>query len=152
MATAANLALAAVVAGTQAGPGYLAVSGWSAGAVGPNLVRLTATTDGAIPRTADQFIHDNVIVVSGPAVTGAVEDDNNSAIFNAGGNRFSANTYYLGSVAASHFSWADADVNWEEWLAFGNDRRGRAEPLNSAAGGLRTTPASGSALLPASSP
>jgi len=62
MATAANLALAAVVAGAQAGPGYLAVSGWSAGAVGPNLVRLTATTNGAIPKSADQFIHDNVIV------------------------------------------------------------------------------------------
>jgi parallel beta helix pectate lyase-like protein len=98
------------------------------------------------------WVHDNVIVMSGPAVTGAVEDDNNSAIFNANGNRFSANTYYLGSVAASHFSWADADVNWEAWLAFGNDRRGRAEPLNSAAGGLRTMPAGGSALLPAISP
>ena len=59
---AANLALAAVVAGAQAGPSYLAVSGWSAGAVGPNLVRLSAATNGAIPKRADQFINDNVIV------------------------------------------------------------------------------------------
>jgi hypothetical protein len=62
MAVAANLAFAAVVAGSQAGPSYLAVSGWSAGAVSPNTVRLSATTDGAIPKRADQFINDNVIV------------------------------------------------------------------------------------------
>ena len=59
---AANLALAAVVAGAQAGPSYLAVSDWSAGAVGPSNVRLSATTNGAIPKRADQFINDNVIV------------------------------------------------------------------------------------------
>ena len=62
IAISANLALAAVVAAAQAGPGYLAVSGWSAGAIGPNLVRLSATTNGAIPKRADQFINDNVIV------------------------------------------------------------------------------------------
>ena len=61
-AVAANLALATVVAGSQAGPSYLAVGGWSADTVGPNLVRLTATTNGAIPKRADQFINDNVIV------------------------------------------------------------------------------------------
>ena len=59
---AANLALAAVVAGAQAGPAYLAVSGWSADAVGPSNVRLSASTNGAIPKRADQFINDNVIV------------------------------------------------------------------------------------------
>ena len=62
IAISANLALAAVVAAAQAGPGYLAVGGWSAGAIGPNLVRLSATTNGAIPKRADQFINDNVIV------------------------------------------------------------------------------------------
>jgi len=61
-AVAANLALAAVVAGAQAGPSYLAVSGWSAGATSPNTVRLSATTNGAIPKQADQFIDDNLIV------------------------------------------------------------------------------------------
>jgi len=61
-ALAANLAFAAIVAGAQAGPSYLAVSGWSAGGIGPNLVRLSATTNGAIPKRADQFINDNVIV------------------------------------------------------------------------------------------
>jgi hypothetical protein len=54
--------VATIVAGSQAGPSYLAVGGWSAGAVGPNLVRLSATTNGAIPKQADQFINDNVIV------------------------------------------------------------------------------------------
>jgi hypothetical protein len=62
LALAANLALTAVVAGAQAGPSYLAVGGWSAGAVGQNLVRLSATTNGSIPKRADQFITDNLIV------------------------------------------------------------------------------------------
>ena len=61
-AVAANLALAAVVAGAEAGPSYLAVSDWSAGATSPNTVRLSASTNGAIPKRADQFINDNVIV------------------------------------------------------------------------------------------
>ena len=62
VALAANLALAAVVAGAQAGPSYLAVSGWGAGATGANLVRLSASANGAIPKRADQFVNDNVIV------------------------------------------------------------------------------------------
>ena len=62
MAIAANLALAAVVAGSQAGPSYLAVGDWSARALSPNTVRVSATTNGAIPKRADQFINDNVIV------------------------------------------------------------------------------------------
>ena len=67
-------------------------------------------------------------------ITGAFDDDNDPAIFNAGGHLFSANTYYLGSLTASSFSWAYAEVNWKRWLAFGNDRRGRAASLDSAAG------------------
>jgi hypothetical protein len=62
IALAGNLALATIVAAAQAGPSYLSVSDWSAGSVGPNLVRLSATTNGAIPKRADQFINDNVIV------------------------------------------------------------------------------------------
>lgn len=62
VAVTANLALAAVVAASEAGPGYLAVSDWSASATSPNTVRLSATTNGAIPKRADQFINDNVIV------------------------------------------------------------------------------------------
>jgi hypothetical protein len=62
LALAGNLALSAVVAGAQAGPSYLAVTGWSADGIGPNLARLSATTDGAIPKRADQFINSNVIV------------------------------------------------------------------------------------------
>lgn len=62
MALAANVALSAVVAAAQAGPSYLAVGGWGAGEAGPNLVRLSATTNGAIPKRADQFVNDNIIV------------------------------------------------------------------------------------------
>lgn len=61
-AVAANLALAAVVAGSQAGPAYLAVGDWSASAQGQNGVRLTATTNGSIPKQPDGFITGNVIV------------------------------------------------------------------------------------------
>ena len=59
---ALNLALVALVAGSQAGPGYLAVQDWSADAQGPNGVRLTATTNGSIPKRPDTFIGSNAIV------------------------------------------------------------------------------------------
>ena len=58
----ANLALAAAVAGSQAGPGYLSVDDWSATAQGTNGVRLTVTTDGSIPKQPDAFINGNAIV------------------------------------------------------------------------------------------
>ena len=61
-ALAANLAFAAIVAGSQAGPGYLAVEDWSAAAQGPNGVRLSVTTDGSIPRQPDAFVGSNAIV------------------------------------------------------------------------------------------
>lgn len=57
-----NLALASMVAASQAGPGYLAVESWSAGMTGPNLARLSATTDGTIPKQADDFIAGTAIV------------------------------------------------------------------------------------------
>jgi hypothetical protein len=62
LALAASLALSTVVAGAQAGPAYLAVTGWSADALSGNVVQLSATTNGAIPRRADDFIAGNVIV------------------------------------------------------------------------------------------
>jgi len=52
----ANFAFAALVAGSQAGPGYLAVEDWGADAQGANGVRLTATADGGIPKQPDAFI------------------------------------------------------------------------------------------------
>jgi hypothetical protein len=61
-ALAANLALAAVVVGSQAGPGYVAVDDWSAAAQGTNGVRLSVTTNGAIPKQPDSFIGANAIV------------------------------------------------------------------------------------------
>lgn len=59
---AASIALSTVVAGAQAGPAYLAVSDWSADQVSMNTVRLSATTNGDIPKRADDFIAGNVIV------------------------------------------------------------------------------------------
>ena len=61
-AVAANLALAAVVAGAQAGPSYLAVADWSADELSGNVAELSATTNGAIPRSPDAFIGENAIV------------------------------------------------------------------------------------------
>ena len=61
-ALVANLAFATIVAGSQAGPGYLAVDDWSATAVGPNAVRLSVTTNGPIPKTPDGFVGSNAIV------------------------------------------------------------------------------------------
>jgi hypothetical protein len=62
VALAASLALSSVVAGAQAGPAYLAVTDWSARALSGNVVQLSATTNGGIPRRADDFIAGNVIV------------------------------------------------------------------------------------------
>jgi hypothetical protein len=61
-AVVASLTIATLVVASQPGPGYLAVNSWSAETVGTNLVRLSATTNGTIPKQADGFIHDNVIV------------------------------------------------------------------------------------------
>ena len=49
-------------AAAEAGPPYLAVDSWSADAIGTNQVRLAATTNGAIPKSPDDFIGSNVIV------------------------------------------------------------------------------------------
>jgi len=57
-----SLATAGIVAGSQAGPGYLAVSDWTASEQGTNGVRLTATTNGSIPKQPDEFIDSNAIV------------------------------------------------------------------------------------------
>lgn len=57
-----NLACAALVAASQAGPAYLAVDSWSAEAASNNTVRLAATTNGAIPKSPDSFISGNAIV------------------------------------------------------------------------------------------
>ena len=59
LALAGNLALAAVVAASQGGPAYLAVGSWSAGALSPDVVRLSASTGGAIPKQPDGFIDSN---------------------------------------------------------------------------------------------
>ena len=57
-----NLAFAALVAASEPGPGYLAVDSWSASAASNNTVRLSATTDGSIPKSPDDFISSNAIV------------------------------------------------------------------------------------------
>jgi hypothetical protein len=62
VALAASLALSTVVAGAQAGPAYLAVNDWSAEALSPMTVQLSASTNAAIPRRADDFIAGNAIV------------------------------------------------------------------------------------------
>jgi hypothetical protein len=46
----------------QPGPAYLAVGTWSAEAQGQNSVRLSATTNGDIPRMTDAFIASQIIV------------------------------------------------------------------------------------------
>lgn len=61
-ALAANLAFAALVAASQGGPAYLAVDSWSAGAASQSTVRLSASTNGTIPKQPDEFIAGNAIV------------------------------------------------------------------------------------------
>ena len=61
VALVATLGGAALVAGSQAGPGYLSVGSWTADAVSSRTVRVSATTNGAIPKQPDSFIAGNVI-------------------------------------------------------------------------------------------
>lgn len=58
---AATFVSATLAAATQAGPPYLAVGGWSAVALNGNIVSLSATTNGTIPKVADEFITENAI-------------------------------------------------------------------------------------------
>jgi hypothetical protein len=59
---ATTLGAATLASASAPGPSYLAVTDWSAAALNGNVVRLSATTDAAIPRRPDAFIGDNVIV------------------------------------------------------------------------------------------
>jgi hypothetical protein len=60
--TVAVLLLVGTVLASQTGPGYLAVQSFAAAANNANSVRLSATTDGAIPRQSDAFIGSELIV------------------------------------------------------------------------------------------
>ena len=71
-------------------------------------------------------VHNNVIAMSGSAVTGAAEDDDHLAIFTANRNRFDDNIYYLDSLFALHFSWVTGNVDWSQWRGYGNDVSGRS--------------------------
>jgi hypothetical protein len=75
------------------------------------------------------WVHDNIITMGPGETTGAVQDTGDPGIFATGRNRFDANTYYLDSLSAPHFSWHDEDLSWSEWRALGNgnDLNGRAE-------------------------
>jgi hypothetical protein len=62
LAIVANLGFAALVMATASGPDYVTVTSWSASAQNANRVRLTATTDGTIPKRPESFINANAIV------------------------------------------------------------------------------------------
>jgi len=72
-------------------------------------------------------VHDNIVTMSAGQSSGAVEDTDDPLIF-TNNNQFEANTYYLHSLAEPHFAWADADLNWNQWRARGQDLNGRAAP------------------------
>lgn len=72
------------------------------------------------------WIHHNEITMVGRQTTGAVEDSGDPTVY-TGNNRFDANTYYLDSLSAPHFTWAGEDVGWSRWRGIGgNDLVGRA--------------------------
>lgn len=73
------------------------------------------------------WVHDNTIAMFAGEITGAVEDDHDSAIFTTDHIRFDANTDYVDSLTGPHFSWDDVDVGWIRWRGYGNDPHGRAE-------------------------
>jgi hypothetical protein len=62
LGTALAFGAVGVAMAAQPGPAYLAVGTWSAEAQGQNSVRLSATTNGDIPRMTDAFIASQIIV------------------------------------------------------------------------------------------
>jgi len=75
------------------------------------------------------WVHDNSVTMSAGQITGAVQDVGDPEIFTGNHNRFESNTYYLESLTKPYFSWADTDLNWNQWRALGNgnDLDGHAE-------------------------
>jgi hypothetical protein len=61
-ALAATLLGAAATLGSSPGPGYAAVTGFSASAQNGNLAKLSVTVDGNIPRQPDTFIGEHAVV------------------------------------------------------------------------------------------
>lgn len=62
LASALALGAFGMASAIQAGPAYLAVGDWYAGAQGNNLATLTATTGGQIPKRPDDFVNGQLIV------------------------------------------------------------------------------------------
>jgi Right handed beta helix region len=73
------------------------------------------------------WVHNNTIAVFAGQTTGAVQDQQDPAVFTTSHLRFDANTYYVSSLTSPHFAWANSDVDWSRWRRYGNDRASRAE-------------------------
>jgi parallel beta-helix repeat protein len=67
-------------------------------------------------------VHDNVITMR-VGETGLAQDVDDDSYFKKRNNRFSGNTYKLGSQDA-YYAWLNESRTIEEWLAFGHDKTG----------------------------
>jgi parallel beta-helix repeat protein len=67
-------------------------------------------------------VHDNAITMS-MGETGLAQDIDDDSYFKGRNNRFSGNTYKLGSQD-TYYAWLNESRTIEEWLAFGHDKTG----------------------------
>jgi hypothetical protein len=67
------------------------------------------------------FVHDNVITMPS-GKTGLAQDVGDDSYFQTRNNRWSNNTYYLGTSA--RFGWLDATISDAQWRSDGQDVNG----------------------------
>jgi hypothetical protein len=67
-------------------------------------------------------VYDNKIKMS-DGLTGAAQDNGDTGIFTSRGNRFSNNTYYLGS-GQYYWAWMNGERTETEWRSYGEDTTG----------------------------
>ena len=68
-------------------------------------------------------VHNNTVVQSTGRAAGVTQSIGTNAVFTSRNNRFTANTYDLGS-SAKYFRWMNADLSTTQWKGYGLDVTG----------------------------
>jgi parallel beta helix pectate lyase-like protein len=84
-------------------------------------VDIARTTIGS-DHVANLSVHDNVVRMQRPAMTGLV--GRASAYDASVNNQFSGNTYYVTDTTQKFWAWSAYPVTWSQWRGYGNDSTG----------------------------
>jgi nitrous oxidase accessory protein NosD len=80
------------------------------------------TNHECMPDVRNVYVHDNTVSMQS-GLTGLVQNYGDRSFFTSRGNRFEANTYYLGSES-EYFIWDDRRMSEAEWRDAGQDVNG----------------------------